>query len=143
MSPLLLSTLIAGLALALDDPNAVEDTAGEDTAAAPAVELTLTPRPLVLFEARLPVAPASPDIGLAPALLGVAPQADLAPTPYINLALESLWRPGWGRALWPAQASDPYPGLDESPLNLVGQGLGRWPYKGSLNLSERQDELND
>ena len=129
--PLLLSLAHADPAPAVE---AIEP-AEPDT---PAVVLELAPRPL-RFEASLPLPAAMLDASGALPIIGLEPVSVTPFNPHIAAA--SMWRTGWGRALYPSQLDDPYPGVDESPLNMVGQGLGAIPNKhSSFQVPDKNEE---
>ena len=96
----------------------------EPAAPSEAPALDLSPRPLA-FETQLPL---PSRVVYAP---GVLPMIGFEPidTPPFDphIAASTLWRTGWGRALYPHVLDQPFPGLDETPLNMAGQGLQAIP----------------
>jgi len=131
-----LTLLLTLLAPAMADPPVEDETIEDEAAAEEAVEdeaaapklLNLMPKTMA-FEAEVAM-PAS--VIMAPGILPIIGLEPVNVTPFnTNIAAASMWRTGWGRALYPHQLDAPFPGVDESPINMVGQGLQAIPNKHS------------
>ena len=105
-------------------PEVTAEQALEEVAAEPAVTaLDLSLPATTRFEATVAPPVLQPG-GLAPVMgrIGSMPVATEDYTP--DMAEAGLWQSRWDRALYPHQVTETFPGMDETPLNMVGRGLG-------------------